>query len=501
MWLKQSTAVTIRLGPALDKTDGVTEETGLSPTVEVSKAHAAFAARNSASAISHDSNGWYAVPLDTTDTGTVGPLIVKFDSAADHLPVWREFLVVPANVYDSVVGGTDNLQVDTVQWLGTACATPSVAGVPEVDPTHWNGTAVGTPDTAGYPKVTIKDGTGTGELDTNAGKVALTDASVDTIWDELLTTSAHNTDTSAGQRLRRASAIATDGVVNDAAATTTSFVVGGTITVNDFFNDQVLVFTTGALAGQSKPVLDYDGATKTITLSEALTSAPANGVEFVLVPVHVHPVSQIADGVWDEALAGHAGAGSAGEALTDAAAGGGLDAAGVRAAVGLASANLDTQLSGVQNDTNDIQTRLPAALVGGRMDADVGAMQANVLTATAIAADAITDAKVASDVTIASVTGAVGSVAAGGITASSIATGAIDADSLAADAVDEIWDEVADGAITARQVLKAVLAWIGGLTSGGGTTSIQFKRQDDTTNAISMTTDADGDRSAVTFDL
>ena len=61
----------------------------------------------------------------------------------------------------------------------------------------------------------------------------------------------------------------------------------------------------------------------------------------------------------------------------------------------------------------DVQGRLPAALVSGRIDASVGAMAANVVTATSIAADAITDAKVASDVTIASVTGAVGSVTAG----------------------------------------------------------------------------------------
>lgn len=53
----------------------------------------------------------------------------------------------------------------------------------------------------------------------------------------------------------------------------------------------------------------------------------------------------------------------------------------------------------IMADTNDIQTRLPAALVGGRMDASVGAMAANVLTSTAINADAITAAKVAADVT------------------------------------------------------------------------------------------------------
>lgn len=68
-----------------------------------------------------------------------------------------------------------------------------------------------------------------------------------------------------------------------------------------------------------------------------------------------------------------------------------VDAASVRDAVGLGSANLDTQLSGIQGDTNDIQTRLPAALVGGRIDASVGAMAANTVTASAVAADAVTE--------------------------------------------------------------------------------------------------------------
>lgn len=42
-------------------------------------------------------------------------------------------------------------------------------------------------------------------------------------------------------------------------------------------------------------------------------------------------------------------------------------------------------------DTNDIQTRLPAALVGGRMDASVGAMAAGTMTASALAADAVNE--------------------------------------------------------------------------------------------------------------
>jgi hypothetical protein len=81
------------------------------------------------------------------------------------------------------------------------------------------------------------------------------------------------------------------------------------------------------------------------------------------------------------------------------------------------------------------------------------AMNAGVVTATAIAADAITAAKIASNaITSAKIAadaigasqvadGAIdaGAIAADAITAAKIATGAIDADALASDAVDEIW--------------------------------------------------------------
>lgn len=59
--------------------------------------------------------------------------------------------------------------------------------------------------------------------------------------------------------------------------------------------------------------------------------------------------------------------------------------------------NLDSSVSGVQSDTNDIQTRLPAALVSGRMDASIGATQNNAITAAGIAADAIGASELASD--------------------------------------------------------------------------------------------------------
>ena len=129
MWLKQSTAVTIRIGPFLDKTDGVTEETGAiaATAVQVAKGSAgAFGNKSDATAPVHDQNGWYSCVLNTTDTGTLGLLIVKIDDAATFLPVWHEFMVLPANVYDALVAGTDKLQIDQTQYLGAA--SPALVG-------------------------------------------------------------------------------------------------------------------------------------------------------------------------------------------------------------------------------------------------------------------------------------------------------------------------------------------------------------------------------------
>lgn len=63
--------------------------------------------------------------------------------------------------------------------------------------------------------------------------------------------------------------------------------------------------------------------------------------------------ASVADAVWDELRADHTTTGTYG-AVGEWSSTGGLDAAGVRAAIGLASANLDTQLSG-------ILTSIPAA--------------------------------------------------------------------------------------------------------------------------------------------
>lgn len=113
MFLKQSTAADIALGPFVDATDGVTPETALTiaqADVRLKKGGGAWAQKNDATSTTHEENGWYEVALNSTDTNTLGPLMVAV-SEAGALPVFRELMVVPANVYDSLVAGTDTLDV------------------------------------------------------------------------------------------------------------------------------------------------------------------------------------------------------------------------------------------------------------------------------------------------------------------------------------------------------------------------------------------------------
>lgn len=111
-WLRQSTAATVVLGPFVDNADGYTAETGLTISqadIRLSKNGTAFAQTNNAAGATHMENGHYSVPLDTTDTDTLGRLRVAVNESG-ALPVWQDFMVVPANVWDSMFGA-DKLQV------------------------------------------------------------------------------------------------------------------------------------------------------------------------------------------------------------------------------------------------------------------------------------------------------------------------------------------------------------------------------------------------------
>lgn len=264
---------------------------------------------------------------------------------------------------------------------------PEEAGDVRVNVTAWNGTAVPTEDTAGYPKVTIKDGTGTGEIDTTSGKVA----------------------------------IATGGIT-------------------------VASFAAGAIDNAAI-------ATDAIGSAELAASA----------------VTEIQAGLST------------------------LDAAAVRAAVGLAAANLDTQLTAIDD----------------YIDTEIAAIKAKTDNLPTDPADASDIAASFSTVntTLATIVGYIDTEVAAikaktdNLPASPAAVGDIPTANANADALLDRANAIETG-LTLRQALRLLAAAAAGKLSGAATTTITIRNAvADSKARITATVDSDGNRSAITTDV
>lgn len=128
IWLRQSTAVTVMIGPFIDDTDGKTAETGLTISqadVRLSKNAGNMAQKGDATSCTHDELGYYTCPLSTTDTNTLGVLRLMVHEGG-ALPVWQDYMVVPANVWDSYFGA-DLLQVHAAEITANLITAAAIA--------------------------------------------------------------------------------------------------------------------------------------------------------------------------------------------------------------------------------------------------------------------------------------------------------------------------------------------------------------------------------------
>jgi hypothetical protein len=166
---------------------------------------------------------------------------------------------------------------------------------------------------------------------------------------------------------------------SDAGGTTTTLVDAALTQADDVFDGAWVLFTSGAVANQVRLITDFDAATDTATFAPAATAAIGAGITYEILP------------------------------------NAGVD---VRSWIGLVTGLVT-----------------PNALISGRPDVNVGAMQNDTITAAAIATAAID--------------------------ADSIAADAIGASELAADAVAEIADAVLDEDMTAHQTLGTLGQAIG----------------------------------------
>lgn len=307
-WLKQSTSATIKLGPFVDDTDAKTAETGLTISqadIRLSKNGGNIAQTNDATGATHDELGYYDVPLDATDTNTLGRLRVAVHEGG-ALPVWQDFMVVPANVYDSLVLGTDYLEVDSMAISGDATAADNLEAA--ADGTGYNlggGDIVAASVTGAVGSVTGAVGSVTAEVTADVTKIsgdATAADNAEAFFDGtgyagtnnvIPTVTAVTNEVTANATKISGSATAADNLEASALAVVTGTAITGTLTATDFttdlaevtddhYNGRVVVFTSGVLAGQAKAILDYDGATKTLT-TRTFTEAPGNSDAFVIV--------------------------------------------------------------------------------------------------------------------------------------------------------------------------------------------------------------------------
>src|SRR3990167_883506 len=117
-FLRSNTAVIITVGPFYDKTDGVTIETALTITNERitltadtddgsaptnildNVTGATSATDNDLNYITGNDAGMMQLELSAANTNRVGRMLLSITDAANHVPVFHEFMVMPALVFD-----------------------------------------------------------------------------------------------------------------------------------------------------------------------------------------------------------------------------------------------------------------------------------------------------------------------------------------------------------------------------------------------------------------
>lgn len=219
-------------------------------------------------------------------------------------------------------------------------------GTPPADVTTWNGTAVATPDTAGYPKVTLKVGSGTGEVALNVGTVSIGDVVDGTITAADFAAGAIDANAIAASAIG-ASEIATDAI--GAAEVAASALAYGTEITGTFAANMTQLGgnATGVTNMTEMFITDwatgYDGTANMLNVDIALVDGAATGTSL-------------------------------------------MDAADIRTALGLAAANLDTQLSAIDDY---VDTEVAAILD----DTGTSGVQipANEISAASTSADFLTE--------------------------------------------------------------------------------------------------------------
>ena len=493
-YLRQSTAQTIRFGPCLDKTDGVTEETALTlaqADMRLSKDGGAFAQKSAAGNATHDSDGWYSTALSTTDTDTVGELILNVHQPANMLPVWLRWWVLEEAVYDAIYGAAAAGPLQpTVAGRTLDVSAGGEAGI------DWAN--VGTPgSTVGLSATTV------GVTTVNTDMVSEPPTAVviaDAVWDEILTGSSHNIATSAGRRLRQIEEafVHANGVIAVVTDGHTFTLDAGAVATADYYIGDRLQITEGTGAGQSRVIVGYT-AGRVVTLDSDYITNPDTSSLYEVDAADVHVSISDAD-----LAQGFVATYTNPTTIT-------LDV-GARATADYYVGELIVFTHG----TGSGQAREITGYTAGRVVTMSPALTVVLDTTTvwhiqAVVSipeivDEVWDEARAGHV----IAGSFGegvivetnsdktgyAIGVGGIAATSFAAGAINAAATSTDFIDEIWAKICEdqGNYTALQILSTLLSACAGVTAAA-----TFKTPNGVSSRITATLNASQERTAITL--
>jgi hypothetical protein len=153
--LRQNTATSRPVGPAVDKDNGYSPVTSLVATgggavdeLSIYK-HEATAAVDlrAVTTFTHRAGGMYTVTFDAGDVNTPGALDLVIRDDSEIRPLRESFFVVPANVFDALTGA-DLLQVDMREIAGVVGAATKLSAGAQVLAT---GTVDGVATTTSIP--------------------------------------------------------------------------------------------------------------------------------------------------------------------------------------------------------------------------------------------------------------------------------------------------------------------------------------------------------------
>lgn len=125
--------------------------------------------------------------------------------------------------------------------------------------------------------------------------ITINAASVDLVWDEVLSGATHNVANSAGRRLRQLSdsgVLLDSGTADAATATSVDLETGVASTIDDFNTNNLIVITGGTGIGQVRVITSYTGTGSVATVSPAWITTPDATSTYNIISGVVHTETQ-----------------------------------------------------------------------------------------------------------------------------------------------------------------------------------------------------------------